>query len=180
MIDVVMYIHVTTMLQKVINRFWLCAEDSQMTAKNTANSLQTPADDPCSCFYLRRAARLVTRQYAETMKPTGLKSGQFSILASLSLQGTQSITALAERMGLERTSLSRALRPLEKDGLINITAEQEKRRRFVELTKQGRATYKKALPLWNAAQSQYKKQLGAQEMKILKGLLERTAELVSG
>jgi DNA-binding MarR family transcriptional regulator len=105
---------------------------------------------------LRRAARLVTRQYAETMKSTGLKSGQFSILASLSLKSTQSITELAERMGLERTSLSRTLRPLEKDGLINITEEQEKGRRFVEITKQGRATYKKALPLWNEAQSQYK------------------------
>ena len=114
------------------------------------------ADDPCSCFYLRRAARLVTRQYAETMKSTGLKSGQFSILASLSLKSTQSITELAERMGLERSSLSRTLCPLEKDGLINITEEQEKGRRFVEITKQGRATYKKALPLWNEAQSQYK------------------------
>ena len=150
-----------------------------MTAKNSAKSLLTPADDPCSCFYLRRAARLVTRQYAETMKPTGLKSGQFSILATLSRQGTQTITELAERMGLERTSLSRTLRPLEKDGLIHITEEQEKRRRFVELTKQGRATYKKALPLWNEAQTQYKNQLGAKDMKILKDLLQRTSDLVS-
>jgi len=149
-----------------------------MTAQNNANSLLTPADDPCSCFYLRRAARLVTRQYAETMKSTGLKSGQFSILASLSHQGIQTITELAERMGLERTSLSRALRPLEKDGLISITEEQEKRRRFVELTKQGRAIYKKSLPLWNEAQSQYRNQLGEQDMKVLKDLLGRTAKLI--
>lgn len=151
-----------------------------MTAKNSANSLLTPADDPCSCFYLRRAARLVTRQYAETMKSTGLKSGQFSILATLSHRGTQTITDLADRMGLERTSLSRTLRPLEKDGLVSISEEGEKRRRFVELTKQGRATYKKALPLWNEAQSQYKKQLGARDMKVLKDLLQRTSDLVSG
>jgi len=150
-----------------------------MTTKNSTNSFPTPADDPCSCFYLRRAARLVTRQYAETMKPTGLKSGQFSILATLSHQGTQTITELAERMGLERTSLSRTLRPLEKDGLIHVTEEKEKRRRFVELTKQGEATYKKALPLWNQAQSQYKKQLGVQDMKILKSLLQRTSDVVS-
>jgi DNA-binding MarR family transcriptional regulator len=149
-----------------------------MTDKNSANSLLTPADDPCSCFYLRRAARLVTRQYAEAMKPTGLKAGQFSILATLSHQGAQTITELAERMGLERTSLSRTLRPLEKDGLISVSDEGEKRRRFVELTKQGKAIYKKALPLWNKAQSQYKKQLGAQDMKVLKDLLQRTSDLV--
>lgn len=151
-----------------------------MPAKNSDNSMQTPADDPCSCFYLRRAARLVTRQYAETMKSAGLKSGQFSILATLSHKGTQSITELAERMGLERTSLSRNLRPLEKEGLINISEEQEKRRRFVAITKQGAAVYKKALPLWNKAQHQYKEQLGAQDMKTLKGLLERTSDLISG
>jgi DNA-binding MarR family transcriptional regulator len=56
---------------------------------------------------------------------------------------------------------------LEKDGLINITEEQEKRRRFVEITKQGRAFYKKALPLWKEPQSQYKNQLGEQDMKNL-------------
>jgi len=151
-----------------------------MTTKNDVNTLLTPADDPCSCFYLRRAARLVTRQYADAMKPTGLKSGQFSIIASLVLKGTQSITELAESMGLERTSLSRILRPLEKDGLISISEEQEKRRRFVEITKHGRATYKKALPLWNKAQSQYKNQMGERDMKTLKDLLERTSDLLAG
>ncbi|PCJ23382.1 MAG: MarR family transcriptional regulator [SAR86 cluster bacterium] len=151
-----------------------------MTIKSsTSTSLPTPSDDPCSCFYLRRAARLVTRQYLETMKGTGLKSSQFSILAMVSHHGSLTITDLADKMGLERTSLSRALRPMEKDGLLSISEERERRRRFVELTKQGREDFKKALPLWNKAQQQFKKQLGAQELKTLKSLLKRTAELIS-
>ena len=151
-----------------------------MTTKNSVSSLPTPIDDPCSCFYLRRAARLVTRQYAETMKAAGLKSSQFSILSIISHHGRMTITELADKMGLERTSLSRTLRPLEKDGLISISEEQEKRRRFIELTKQGRKVYKMSLPLWNKAQRQLKKQLGAEDLKSLKSLLKRTADLISG
>ena len=151
-----------------------------MTTKNSAPSLPTPFEDPCSCFYLRRAARLVTRQYAETMKAAGLKSSQFSILSMISHHGRLTITELADKMGLERTSLSRTLRPMAKDGLLSISEEQEKRRRFIELTKQGKVAYQKALPPWNEAQRQFKKQLGAADLKSLKSLLKRTAELVSG
>lgn len=149
-----------------------------MTSKNTATAPLTPYDDPCSCFYLRRAARLVTRQYAETMKDAGLKSSQFSILSMLSFNGQLTITELADKMGLERTSMSRTLRPMEKDGLITISAEKEQRRRYIALTKQGASTYKRALPLWNKAQSELKQQLGESDLKLLKTLLKRTAEVV--
>ena len=150
-----------------------------MTNRNSASSLPTPLDDPCSCFYLRRAARLVSRQYAETMKAAGLRSSQFSIMSIISRHGRMTITDLADAMGLERTSSSRAVRLLEKDGLISISEEQEKRRRYIELTKQGKSAYKTALPLWNKAQRQFKKQLGAEDMKTLKSLLQRTTDLVS-
>lgn len=149
-----------------------------MSRKSTALIQQTPFDDPCSCFYLRRAARLVTRQYAETMKAAGLKSSQFSILSMLSFHGELTITELADKMGLERTSMSRNLHPMEKDGLISVSDERDNRRRYISLTRQGQVTYKKALPLWNQAQQQFREQLGADEMKTLKQLLKRTAELV--
>lgn len=149
-----------------------------MTRKSAALIQQTPFDDPCSCFYLRRAARLVTRQYAETMKAAGLKSSQFSILSMLSFYGELTITELADKMGLERTSMSRNLHPMEKDGLISVSDERDNRRRYISLTRKGQATYKKALPLWNQAQQQFREQLGADEMKTLKQLLKRTAELV--
>lgn len=147
-------------------------------AKATA-SLNTPFDDPCSCFYMRRAARMLTRQYAETMKAAGLKSSQFSILSILSHHGQLTISELAEKMGLERTSLSRNLRPMEKDGLISISDELEKRRRYIQLSSQGKAAYKKALPLWNKAQLQFQEQMGVQELKKLKTLLKRTAEVTN-
>lgn len=150
-----------------------------MNSKKPVALLQTPQQDPCSCFYLRRAARVVSRQYAETMKAAGLKSSQFSILSILSSNEQLTITELAAKMGLERTSLSRNLRPLEKDGLIAVSDEREHRRRFIKLTRQGKAKYRKALPLWNQAQQQFKEQLGAENMKTLKQLLKRTAESVS-
>jgi DNA-binding MarR family transcriptional regulator len=148
-----------------------------MSVKNMS-VMKTPFEDPCSCFYLRRAARIVTRQYAETMKAAGLKSSQFSILAMLTTHGELTITELADKMGLERTSMSRTLHPMEKDGLISVSDELDNRRRYITLTKQGQATFKKALPLWNKAQQQFTEQLGAEDMQTLKKLLKQTAELV--
>lgn len=150
-----------------------------MNSKKSAAVLQNPQDDPCSCFYLRRAARLVSRQYADTMKAAGLKSSQFSILSILTFNEQLTITELAAKMGLERTSLSRNLRPMEKDGLIAVSDERDHRRRYIKLTRQGKATYRKALPLWNQAQQELRQQLGAEDLKQLKSLLKRTAELVS-
>lgn len=149
-----------------------------MTTKNSVLNQQTPFDDPCSCFYLRRAARLVTRQYAEVMKAAGLQSSQFSILSMITFHGELTITELADKMGLERTSLSRTLHPMEKDGLISVSDELDKRRRYITLTRKGLATYKKALPLWNKAQQQLKQQLGAEDQMTLNQLLKRTAETV--
>lgn len=147
-----------------------------MNSKMT--SLPTPFDDPCSCFYLRRAARLVTRQYADTMKAAGLKSSQFSILSMLTYFEELTISELAEKMGLERTSMSRTLHPMQKDGLITVSDERDNRRRYITLTKVGKAKYAQALPLWNQAQRDFQQQLGAKDLKTLKGLLRRTAELV--
>jgi len=112
------------------------------------------------------------------MKAAGLKSSQFSILAILFHAGPLTISELADSMGLERTSLSRTVRPMEKDGYLSISEEQEKRRRFIELTSHGKATYKKALPLWNKAQQQFGEQLGTENLKTLRSLLQRTAELI--
>ena len=139
-----------------------------MSDENRATRTSVLTDDPCSCFYLRRAARLVTRQYAEAMKPAGLKSGQFSVLAILYHQGPLTITELADRMGLERTSLSRSLRPMEKNDLVSISAEQSQRRRFIELTKNGHAVFENALPYWERAQQEFRQQLGSKEMLTLK------------
>jgi DNA-binding MarR family transcriptional regulator len=127
-----------------------------------------------------QAERVVTRQYAEIMKAVGLKSGQFTILATISHHGRLTITELADKMALERTTLSRNVRPLERAGLISISEEQEKRRRYIELTKLGKATYEEALPLWNEAQHQFREQLGAKNSIVLKSLLKRTSEVAKG
>ena len=143
------------------------------------DQLHSPSDDPCNCFYLRRAARLITRQYGETMKPAGLKSGQFSILACLSHHDSLTITELAKMMSLERTSLSRALRPMEKDNLISLSPAEYQRRRYVTLTAQGQAAYEQALPYWNKAQKEFAEQLGPEDIALLRKLLKRTADVIT-
>lgn len=112
-----------------------------------------PSD--CVMFNLRRAARLVARRYEETLKPTGLKAGQFSILVALSLQGQTPLGALADGLGMERTTLTRNLKPLLRRGLLNSDpAPTDARVRLLSLTKNGRTLLENARPLWNQAQAE--------------------------
>jgi len=150
-----------------------------MTKSTKLKQGLSPADDACNCFYLRRAARLITRQYAETMKPAGLNTGQYTVLACLSHRDSLTITELAAMMGLERTSLSRALRPMEKDQLVSLSPEESQRCRYVTLTAKGKSAYEKALPYWNKAQQDFSEQLGSEEVEVLRKLLKRTAEVVT-
>src|SRR5215831_11249476 len=89
----------------------------------------------CVCSALRRASRAVTRHYERAFRGTGLRATQFSILAMLSQTGPLPVSILAEKLGLERTTLARNLRPLEARNLLRsrqVRADQRVRR--VELT----------------------------------------------
>lgn len=142
-----------------------------MPAENTR---PTPGNDPCLCFELRRAARAVSRDYDRWLKPTGLKTTQFSVLSMASGRGPVSITELAEALGMERTSLTRNLRPLEARGLLRVAPEGWKRTRLVEITREGRAVLETALPLWAQAQQALKAELGDGQVEQLKALLAQT------
>ena len=77
-----------------------------------------PPDSPCTCAMARRTARHLTREYDRVLKPAGLKLTQYSVLANLVRNGATSITALAERLAMDRTTMTRNLRPLERAGWI--------------------------------------------------------------
>jgi len=114
----------------------------------------------CTCFNLRKAARAVTQYYDSVMQESGLTVTQFSILGVIHGGGPQPIGALAERMGTDRTTLTRNLKPLERQGLVRIAAGEDRRARIAHLTEHGGRALAEALPLWRRAQATMVERLG--------------------
>jgi len=107
----------------------------------------------CSCSALRRASRAVTQHYEACFRGTGLRATQFTVLAVLAQTGPLSISLLAAKLGLERTSLTRNLRPLEKKGFVETLTDDDRRIRRIRITKRGEAAARAALSVWKRAQS---------------------------
>lgn len=137
----------------------------------------TPADNPCNLFYLRRAARAVSRQYDAIMKDGGAHAPQFSVLFVLSVAGGISITELAQKMGMDRSSMSRNLQLLQTQGLIELSGEGSVRARQVTLTPAGHEALQTLLPLWREAQSDFIAHLGEADTALLISLLGRVAQI---
>jgi DNA-binding MarR family transcriptional regulator len=106
----------------------------------------------CSCLAARRRARAITRHFEAKLRPHGLRATQFSILAALALAGTLPMGELAELLGLERTTLTRAATLLEDKGWLRAESSQDARARPLRLTPTGRRTLEAAYPAWKAAQ----------------------------
>lgn len=116
----------------------------------------------CNCFASRKAARLITKLYEERLATVGMTSTQFSILVYVDEVGAASMKDLVEVLVMERTSVVRALQPLERDGLLAIGPhEQDARRNVVRLSDAGRARLAEAMPVWQAAQEEFERKFGA-------------------
>ncbi len=107
----------------------------------------------CVCFNFRKAARAVTQLYDAALEPSGLRATQFSLLAALHLAGAATISRLARGMVMDRTTLTRNLKPLEKQGFIEIVEGEDRRTRTVRLTPLGRDALARALPQWQRVQA---------------------------
>jgi DNA-binding MarR family transcriptional regulator len=114
----------------------------------------------CTASNLRRATRAVASIYDAQMAPTGLRSTQFNLLTAAALAGEAPVTRLAEILGLDRTTLTRNLAPLERDGLLESRPTADRRVRQVRLTAAGRKALVRALPRWEAAQRRVVAALG--------------------
>src|ERR1700745_525596 len=108
----------------------------------------------CTCFRVRGAARRVTQIYGRHLAPSGLKISQFSLLGFVTAQGPVSMGRLSDLLATDRTTLTRNLGPLLKDGLIARAPSGDKRRHDLVATPAGRALFKRALPLWAAAEQE--------------------------
>ncbi len=107
----------------------------------------------CLCLAIRRTARAVSRRYDDALRPVGLTSGQFSLLSALAGEDGLSLGSLADRLGMDRTTLNRNLQPLLSHALVGERADDgDARRRLLALTATGRERLAAALPHWQQAQ----------------------------
>lgn len=141
----------------------------------------------CTCLALRRATRRVTQIYDAHMKPLGLRITQFAVLGQLAGTGGPepvpaglSITALARRLGLDRSTLGRNLRPLIKAGLVAMEGGADRRAHTLALTGAGRAAFEKAIPLWRDAQRHVSEKLGREKTRALRAVLDETTAILGG
>lgn len=105
--------------------------------------------DCCLCLHVQRAARALARRFDEALRPVGLTNGQFSLLMSLNRPKPAGMTAVASLLAMDRTTLTAALKPLRRRGLVRIKPDPADRRsRLMTLTAKGRKSLARAVPIW--------------------------------
>jgi len=132
----------------------------------------------CVCVNLRRLARATTQLYDQALAASGIKVTQYSLLCAIEREQPVPISALAAEVELDRTTLARNLAPLQRDGLIELSAVvTDKRVTEVTLTRQGRAAIARARPQWERAQQQVSQKIGAERVQMLRALAEELSRL---
>lgn len=128
-------------------------------------------------FALRRAARKVTLIYDRAFAKAGIRSTQFSVLLTLGAYGDVGVTDLADGLGLDRTTLSKNLRPLIRRDLVTTVPASDKRRRLLHLTRRGTEMIGKVLPHWEEAQTLVETAVGKDEARELRRELSGIARM---
>jgi DNA-binding MarR family transcriptional regulator len=116
--------------------------------------------DCCLCLHVQRAARALARRFDEALRSVGLTNGQFSLLVSLNRPESASMASVANLLAMDRTTLTAALKPLERRGLLKVGRDSADRRsRLLSLTPQGRGLLARALPVWDETHRAVESQL---------------------
>ena len=151
------------------------SEHTNITGQSDALDVTT-----CTCANLRKATRVVTQLYDAALQPTGLKATQFSLLATLAKRGDMRLTQLADALVMDRTTLTRNIKPLMEKGLIGVAHEKDQRVRMIILTGDGKRVFNDALPLWKQVQSQFVDDLGLDRWSSLLDDLVATVATAQG
>jgi DNA-binding MarR family transcriptional regulator len=123
----------------------------------------------CNCFAIRQAARFVSQMYERHMNEVGLTAAQYSIVAAVGRQPGVQMMELAEAMVMDRTTLVRALQPLQRDGLVEASADAPGSRAVgLRLTATGRDRLEQAVARWQAAQAEFDATFGADRADALR------------
>ena len=128
--------------------------------------------EACVSFNIRRVDRLIGQIYDRHMSTSGLKNTQFTLLRVLSAFGETNVSQLAQRLDIDRTTLTRNLELLCKAGWITVSKGKDRRVRVVALTEAGEAKFREAEPAWEAAQREVIGKLGEERWHELLGMLE--------
>ena len=116
--------------------------------------------DACLCLHVQRAARALARSFDEILRPLGLTSGQFSLMMSLNRPEPPSIGSVSSLLAMDRTTLTAALKPLQRRGLVEVAVDPTDRRsRRLSLTPAGSALLAQAYPVWREAHAEIERRL---------------------
>ena len=137
-------------------------------APKTLRSDARTALETCAGLNLRRAARRATQFLEERMMASGVSFSQFGLMAEIASADDDTVSALAERMGLDQSTLSRTLRTLEADGLLEIAVvESDQRKRMVWLTEKGARKLEATLAIWRQAHAKLARQVSVESVRRL-------------
>jgi DNA-binding MarR family transcriptional regulator len=133
----------------------------------------------CTLFRLRRTTRRITQIYDRHLAPLGLRVTQYSLLGSLMGQPPLPIGAFAEIMAMDRTTLTRNIRPLVRAGWVALSAGDDRRQRTIALTAEGKAMFRRAVPLWRQAENELRTAVGTDAVGQLQRLLDHSLERIT-
>lgn len=150
-----------------------------ITVKNKDMSRYLEIGRTCACGTLRRASRLTTQIYDKFLQPSGLKITQFIMLMSVKILGPITITKLAKKLLMDRTTCTRNLKSLQEKNLIIFEQSEDKRMKKIVLTDQGNEIIEQAIPLWEKAQNFLLNKVGENQMASLVKDLSRMLSVVS-
>ena len=139
-------------------------------------ALCAEAATTCACFNLRKASRAITKLFDEALQPTGLRSTQFVTLLSVHLHQPVSLPVLAKELVIDRSTLTRNLAVLQKNGLMESSSPNGKRSRVFRLTDEGVQALTEGIPLWEKAQSRFVTQFGPAKWGDTLAVLARAVE----
>ena len=131
----------------------------------------------CNCMNVRRASRAITQFYDEVLKPSGLTVAQMALLGHLVVMDEITITDLAKRMRIDRTTLNRNMKPLIEGDLITVKTGKDTRTRQIHITECGKIAVNQARGLWKEAQASIKEYLGEEDLQKLTQLLVKLEAL---
>jgi DNA-binding MarR family transcriptional regulator len=134
--------------------------------------------DTCLCLHVQRAARALARRFDEALRPVGLTSGQFSLLNALNRPEPPPLGRVARLLAMDRTTLTAALRPLERDGLVATAIDPDDRRsRLLRLTDKGQGVLASAIPIWRDTHAAMEAGLSGLQPDGLRGALKTLSDL---
>ncbi len=147
--------------------------------RTSGSQLDLAGTGYCASFNFRRTARAVTRLYDSALQQAGIRSTQFTILVAIAKTQPTSIGSLADLLVMDRSTLTRSLRLVQRQGLLIISKRSTMRQRFVTLTAKGEKVLERSLPYWREVHQRFTQLVGAEYWVNLRGELERLSGVVA-